>query len=660
MSDDQARGISRRGFLKVSAAASLGTAATAAGITPTGVPTAVAEELPPIPPHGAELRGMDLVVKSPTSEGRFGFMFKSQPPHRPSDTLLGNLGQTMRERPFIGEPLTDPLTGEPVMVTPAPTDTNPNPTPTQVKANKDHNDSLGENPNPALTSGFTFVGQFVDHDITFDTTPLSDQLADPDATTNFRTPRYDLDAIYGRGPNHEVDKQFYEPADPAKFRLIPNTYSTIKRFGTDITDVLKTSQTLYDVPRLAPDSKTGEEKALIADPRNDQTLIILQLHVALQMFHNKLVDRMRALGVSPAGVFENARRMARWHYQWMVIHEFLPAIVGKATADAVYKEVENKAPIINLKFYKPRNRTGRPFIPVEFAVAAYRFGHSITRPRYTVQDYVAHKLDPVTGEKVVDANGQYVYSTVAVSSVPLFEAGPTENNLNGHRALPPRLKIQWSKFFNDPLAKPLNPDGSVPRTARPVRQFDATLADPLFNMPTTALPDSNPLSLLSSRNLLRGKKMGLPSGQQVARLMGVTPLTNAQLWQSHRIEVKIPIPTAEPTPFGTKAVANVVQILREFDVENQDLKALFENNSEWNGEAPLWFYILREAEIVGKGRELGPVGGRIVAEVLVGLLQKDPNSYLYLQPNWKPQLPIARVKGTFTMADLLMYAEVWS
>jgi hypothetical protein len=267
-------------------------------------------------------------------------------------------------------------------------------------------------------------------------------------------------------------------------------------------------------------------------------------------------------------------------------------------------------------------------------VAAYRFGHSITRPRYTVQDYVTDKN-----------------ATVAVSSVPLFEASPTDNNLNGSRPLPARMKLQWSKFFNDPLA-PKNPDGSVPRTARPVRQFDATMATPLFTLPTTALPDSNPLNLLSSRNLLRGKKMGLPSGQQVAQLMGETPLTNEELWSNHRIEVKIPIPTSGDG-------ANVVQILREFDVENQDLKKLFEDPG-WNGEAPLWFYILKEAEIVGRGRELGPVGGRIVAEVLVGLLKKDPNSYLYLNASWKPTTPIARVRGQFTMADLLKFTGVWT
>jgi hypothetical protein len=615
MSENRARGFNRRVFLKGTAAASLGTAATAAGITPAGVPMAAAEELPPIPPHGAELRGMDLVVESPTSEGRFGFMFKSQPPHRASDTLLGELGKTMEEKPIIGKPLTDPLTGEPVMKDGV-----------QVTATKDHNDSLGENPNPALTSGFTFVGQFVDHDITFDHTPLSQQQSDPDATTNFRTPRYDLDAIYGEGPNK--NPQFYDPADRDKFLIVKTPYSEIKRFGTTITDVLPTTEYTYDVPRVGKDDPDGrtEGKAIIADPRNDQTLIVLQIHVAMQMFHNKLVDVMRQNGIPRSAVFESARRLARWHYQWMVTHEFLPAIVGQAMSDSVYKEVSTGAPKITIKYYKPTNPAGRSFIPVEFSVAAYRFGHSMTRPRYTVQDYVTK-----TG------------TTVAVSSVPLFEATPSENNLNGSRPLPPRLKIQWSKFFNK---------AGADRTARPVRQFDATMATPLFTLPTTAIPDSNPLNLLSSRNLLRGKKMGLPSGQQVARLMGVTPLTNAQLWKNHRIEVKVPIDS-------TGEFANVVQILREFDVENQDLKTLFADPG-WDGEAPLWFYILKEAEIVGKGRNLGPVGGRIVAEVLVGLLQKDPNSYLYLNPSWKPSAPVTPVRGRFTMADLLTFIGVWS
>ena len=390
----------------------------------------------------------------------------------------------------------------------------------------------------------------------------------------------------------------------------------------DTTYYPKPPLVVWDVPR---DATAG--KATIADPRNDQTLIILQMHVAMQKFHNKLVDYMRAIRIPRAAVFESARRLARWHYQWMVTHDFLPAIVGKAMADSVYKEVLTGVgmPIINIKYYKPTNPLGKPFIPVEFAVAAYRFGHSITRPRYTVQD-------------VVTTSG-----TKAVSSVPLFEAVASDNNMNGSRAVPPRLRIQWSKFFNQ---------AGAARTARPVRQFDASLAGPLFQLPATVQPDASSSSLLAQRNLLRGRKMGLPSGQQVARLMGVTPLTNAELSQNHRIEVKIPIPTS-----GTGA--NEVVVLSESDVENASLKETLAK-PEFGGEAPLWFYILKEAEIVGKGRELGPVGGRIVAEVLVGLLQRDLNSYLYLQPTWKPAPPIAPERGKFTMADLLKYAGVWS
>ena len=130
--------------------------------------------------------------------------------------------------------------------------------------------------------------------------------------------------------------------------------------------------------------------------------------------------------------------------------------------------------------------------------------------------------------------------------------------------------------------------------------------------------------------------------------MDVTPLTYDQLWQSHRIHVRVPI------------VGNVVEIVDpgEFDVENESLKEIFADEG-WGDEAPLWFYILKEAEIVGRGRHLGPVGGRIVAEVLVGLLQRDINSYLYLQPLWKPEPPIAPARGQFTMADLLKYAGVW-
>jgi Animal haem peroxidase len=637
MSDDNARGLSRRGFLKGTAAVSLGTAATAAGLTPEGLPTAAAAEPAPIPPHGAELRGMDLVTQSPTTEGRFGFMFKNQPAHGASKELLTTLGNKMKEQPVKGDAYIDPKTGQPVMKQDG---TGP------ILVGNNENDAPNENPNPLLTSGFTFVGQFVDHDITFDTTTLSDQQSDPYATTNFRTPRYDLDAIYGRGPN--TDPHLYDPNDRDKFKIEKRPYTAIR--GVPV------SGTVYDVPRDATGKArtvvAGVEKSTIADPRNDQTQILLQLHVAMPLFHNKLVDLMRKQFVPRSAVFESARRLARWHYQWIVIHEFLPAIVGKDMADSVYKEVLTGVPIINIKYYKPTNPLGKPFIPVEFSVAAYRFGHSITRPRYTVQEFYDTRTTPNT--------------LVEVRGVPLFDVAPAgvdvtkdptkdDNRLNGSRALLPRMKLQWSKFFNEPGKDP---------TARPVRQFDASLGEPLFTLPSTALPDENPESLLAVRNLLRGKKLGLPSGQQVARLMSVPPLSNAQLSWNHRIYVRIPIATEGPNKNrveidGPPAYPNGPG---EFDVENKSLKELFVDPGDpgWGGEAPLWFYILKEAEIVGRGRELGPVGGRIVAEVLVGLLQKDLNSYLYLNAAWKPAPPIAPERGKFTMADLLKYVGVYS
>ena len=353
---------------------------------------------------------------------------------------------------------------------------------------------------------------------------------------------------------------------------------------------------VYDVPRVPANDPDGrpEGTAIIADPRNDQTEIILQLHVAMQKFHNRLVDTLRAsrnaavgrvrVGSAPGPVALPVDRDPRVHARHRGADHVRLGVQGSA----------DRGPEDHPQVLQADEPGGRSFIPVEFAVAAYRFGHSITRPRYTVRD-------------VFDSTGTLLGS---VSGVPLFGDSPTDNNLNGHRELLPRLKIQWSKFFNVGGAEADSP------ASAPVRRFAGQSAVQAAHRRRCPTPTT--LGLLSQRNLRRGRKMGLPSGQQVARLMGVTPLTPTQLWTNHRIEVEIPI------------VGNVVKVLQEYDEENQSLKDLFAD-PEWGGEAPLWFYILKEAEIVGKGREMGPVGGRIIAEVLVGLLQKDPNSYLYLQ-----------------------------
>jgi Animal haem peroxidase len=498
---------SRRGFLA-------GAAALSAGAV-VGRQAGVAHaEVGGSGLHGAQLRGMFLTSKDRLAEGRFGTMFKRLPAYAPSDTLLTGLAQTMVE----------PDTSDAFL-----------------------------NTNPRLFAGFTFIGQFIDHDITLDTTPLDLQQADPDATVNFRTPRYDLDVLYGRGPAY--DPQFYDPADPAKLLLTPNVNGVL------------------DVPR------DGDGRAVMPDRRNDENLILVQFHKAVAQFHNKIVDYARAQGIRQEWLFETARRLTRWHYQWAVIHDFLPRFVGDELVGpngTVYKEVAGKPPVINLNYYKPTNRDGRPFMPVEFAVAAYRFGHSLIRPFYVIN-----------GSGVVD----------------IF--GPANGfNLNGGRPIPSNLVIDWKNIL------PVNPNQVPP--ARPPRKIDTKLSIPLSNLPGSAVPPPDPTRELAVRNTLRGKHVGLPSGQQVARAMRVTVLSNATLGLS--------------------------------------------NDPGWGGEAPLWFYILKEAELPPyNGERLGPVGGRIMAETLVGLLQRDPNSYLYLNAAWKPAPPIAPTTGKFEFVDLLKY-----
>jgi hypothetical protein len=506
------RRLSRRGFLAgvagISAGAMVGRAPTAAHAAETG------DGL-----HGVPLRGMFLTSKDRLAEGRFGAMFKRLPAFAPPDDLLDGLARTMVEDQTV------------------PDDTH-------------------LNTSPRLFAGFTFIGQFIDHDITFDNTPLDQQQADPDAKVNFRTPRYDLDSVYGRGPLSEP--QFYDPADRDKLLLPVNANG------------------VADVPR----DTAG--RAVIPELRNDENLLVVQLHKAIASFHNRIVDYLRSQGIRREWVFESARRLTRWHYQWAVVHDFLPRFVGDELVGAsgtVYRELVGKPPVINLSYYKPTNKDGRPFMPVEFAVAAYRFGHTIIRPFYVIND-----------------------STLAAGGVPVF--GPDGGfNLNGGRPVPADLVVEWKNI--------LPVDSTFP--ARKPRKIDTKLSLPLTNLPGSVVPPPDPTVHLAVRNTLRGKRVGLPSGQQVARAMRANVLTNAALGLS--------------------------------------------SDPGWGGEAPLWFYILKEAELPPYNAErLGPVGGRIVAEVLVGLLQRDPNSYLYLDPTWKPAPPVAPATGQFSFVDLLRFA----
>jgi len=393
-------------------------------------------------------------------------------------------------------------------------------------------DSMLEN--PRIPTGFAILGQFVAHDITADRSLLAPRESVEDLR-NSRVPRLDLECLYGDGP---VGTPFlYDTEDPDKLLLGANA----------------AGQPAYDLPR------NHQGMVLVGDPRNDVHLPISQLHVAFLRFHNRLVEWVREQGIPEEKVFDEARRLATWHYEWIVAHEFLQLTVGEELISDIE---ENGA-----RFYEAGEG---PAIPVEFADAAYRFGHSQIMPTY--------RLNDTSGD------------------VTIFPS------CLGGRPVLPEMSVDWSWFFDIPGE----------HAPQPSRKIVASLTHALIDLPEqivghTKIPEHHSLA---SRDLQRGAALDLPSGEAVARRMGVESLTE------------------EECELYTSA---------------------------WVGETPLWYYVLKEAEVRAGGEHLGEVGGSIVAEVLLGLLEADQSSYK-AEPGWRPVLPAAQSEK-FTIADLLRFAE---
>src|SRR5215831_9008364 len=210
---------------------------------------------------------------------------------------------------------------------------------------------------PAIAAAYTYLGQFTDHDLTFDpTSRLREALTDQqfDTLADFRTPRFDLDNLYGRGP----DDQPYLYKDGVHMLLgkcMPGN-----SFDPDA----------HDLPR-GPNNR-----ALIGDPRNDENRIVAQLHAIFLRFHNKVADYLAEHNPGGTVSFEEVRDQVRWHYQWMLVTDFLPKIINDDTYQRVFGEPYYPIPTL------PELQDGLQLMPVEFSVAAFRFGHSMIRPEY--------------------------------------------------------------------------------------------------------------------------------------------------------------------------------------------------------------------------------------------------------------------------------------
>jgi hypothetical protein len=428
--------------------------------------------------------------------------------------------------------------------------------------------------NPAISAGITYLGQFIDHDLTFDPSSSLQKQNDPDALIDFRSPRFDLDSVYGRGPG---DQPYLYAADGVRMLL-----------GRRLTGSAKDPKA-RDLPRSNP--AAGPRRAIIGDPRNDENVIIAQLHTVFLRFHNRVADHLKHAD------FETVQRFVRWHYQWVVIHDFLPTVVEEETLHHVLPHLKNGTSLAEdpprLHFFHWRNE---PFIPVEFSVAAYRFGHSMVRPQYRLNTTLKERLD--------------IFA----------KSGP---DLTGFRENPREFAIDWSLFFRM-QAKPK--EVGIDRL-QPAYKIDSSLVNPLALLPAIEAPV---MPVLAQRNVLRGLRMGLPSGQSVARRMGAEPVPDEHLMVGKATE--------------EDAAANI---------------PLTEISPEFGHNAPLWFYVLAEAQQQFRTDEtpirLGPVGGRIVAEVLVGLLLGDQHSFLTMHPDWRPFQEFTR-HGHFEMGDFVARA----
>ena len=376
----------------------------------------------------------------------------------------------------------------------------------------DFPDSLGD-----TAAGWPIFGQFVAHDITADRSILRSH-ADTAELRNARSPQLNLECLYGDGPTGHPF--LYQRDDPAKFLL-----------GLDGGDL----------------QRNVEGIAVIGDPRNDSHMLMSQLHLAMLKAHNAFVDEARRAGTRNDRVFDEAARQLRWHYQWFVLNEFLPALVGQMLVDQVLRE--------GPQWFRPAHGG---FIPLEFADAAYRYGHSQIRHRY-----------------------QLNFQTNPVRLFP---------DLLGFRAVPRERRVDWTLFFDAPGATP----------AQRSKKIDGKLVRALIALPVavTGECEIEDYHSLAVRDLQRGQGVGLPSGEAVARHLGITPLRADQV-----------------------GIAS----------------------TGWQGETPLWYYILREADVWTEGHRLGPVGGRIVTEVLVGLIDADRTSFRQNRRDWRPQKTLSEL-----------------
>jgi hypothetical protein len=430
-----------------------------------------------------------------------------------------------------------------------------------------------------IPAGFTYLGQFVDHDLTFDRTAVTlGENVSPADLLQARSPSLDLDSLYGAGPGDPESERFYE-ADGIHLKMgRTEPIEGLPRFDG------------FDLPRGAGSNPAQRRKAIIPDPRNDENLAIAQSHLAFIRFHNRVVDELPS-SVPLGRRFSKARAAVTRHYQWMLRTDYLPRICQAGVVNDVFSN-GRKA------FEVGAAPTDVPTMPLEFSVAAFRLGHSMIRQSY---------------------NWNRIFDDGFGTLDFLFRFSAGSGTLDGFPRLPSNWVADFRRLYDFAEAGRDNltvPEAKFNRTMR----IDTLLVNRLRQLPGFAAAEDN----LAFRNLTRAKMVALPTGQQMAtflRSRGVTltRLTTSQLRNGR----------------GGAELDGLTRTQRDAFLRN----------------TPLWFYILREAEL-NQGRLKG-VGARIVAETFHRAMEGSRTS-IVRNPTWRPSL--GPNNNTFRMVDLLLFA----
>jgi Animal haem peroxidase len=398
-------------------------------------------------------------------------------------------------------------------------------------------------------SGFVYLGQFLDHDLTRDETRLEHRSPVPEKTRNFHSPRLNLEGVYGGGPKRSAE--LYDLSESGSETFLLGRTKAIPR---------------KEIPSTRDDFHRRNGRPFLADERNDQHLILGQLHVVFLQFHNRMVDCLKRGEIADEafpneGTFDTARRLVVWHYQWIVRNEFLKWFV----LPEILADIERYGP----RFFETAPGEAIQALPIEFTQAAFRFGHSMVQPQYEINRWIGLvRLKDLVRKTRTGAPG---------------------------KSLPANRVVDWDRFTR-----------TWGGNANFAENIDTLISEDMFNLPAAAMPIpfKTPPPPLPEITLVRGSRIGLPSGQDACRAAGLQPLAPGQIG---------------------------------FDVQDNE----FLRARGMDEETPLWYYLLREAELCGirrfRGGEcLGPLGSRIVAEVLLGVMNADPEHYLNVDRDWRP------------------------